>query len=333
MSTLIRNGSGVSKHKDDERLQKWLVSLADNWKDPSINGEFHALAKEITRQVMEEFSFVDLTPHILESSNLDRDVHKIVFKELGGYTATTVSSGGRRQQFRLDKSRSVIWIPDEYENATVEVLEDDLREGNYGTIADIREGIRDALAHKKLARVMEELHRICNYSEDQANWDGTDSAAAGNSNFIYQPGSTIHPHALNYALRKVIGRTGRVVSIVGHPDYVLQIADFAGFLANEATPGQKEQLQQRGWIGKYRGANVIAVSEYEDKKYGNQVWDPYNIYIVGAGMAEIANIYGVEAVTDFEAMRSVRLIGGDQKYVVLSQDPQLKRGFRIQMDA
>lgn len=331
MSTLIRN-TGVTSEQD-KKLGKWLTHLADNWKDPAINAEFHALAREISRQVMESYEFYDITPAILEQTTLPRDTHKIVFRELKGYTATTVSAGGRRQQFRLDKTRTVTWIPDEYENATIEVYEEDLREGNYGSVADIREGIRDALIHKKLATVMEELHRICNFDEDVANWDGTDSAAAGNANFIYHPGATLNKHALNYALRKVIGRTGRVVSIVGHPDYLLQIADFPGFIPYEAIDDQRNQLQRRGWIGYYRGANVVTVSEYYDKKYNKKVWDPYNIYIIGDGMAEVATLYGIEAVSDFEPMRSVRLIGADQKYVVLSQDPQLKRGFRIQMDA
>lgn len=328
MSTLIRNGSGS---KEDKALAKWLKKLANNWKDPAINSEFHALAREITRQVMEEYNYYDITPYIFQSTTLPRDTHKIVFRDLKGYTATTVSAGGRRNQFRLDKTRTVVWIPDEYENATVEVWEEDVREGNYGSVADIRDGIRDALLFKKQARVMEELHRLCNQG-DVSDWDGTDTAA-GNENFIYNPGSTLNVHALNYAIRKVIGRTGGVVSIVGHPDYVLQIADFPGFLLNESTDKQKSQLQERGWIGKYRGANVVMVNTYIDQKdkYAQQLWDPYNIYVVGNGMAELATLYGIEAVTDFEAMRSVRLIGGDQKYVVLSQDPQLKRGFRIQM--
>ena len=327
MSTLIRNSNMGSK--EDKALAKWMKKLAANWKDPAINAEFHALAREITRQVMEEYTFSDITPYILQSTTLPRDTHKIVFKELGGYTATTVSAGGRRNQFRLDKSRSVIWIPDEYENATVEVWEEDVREGNYGSIADIREGIRDALLYKKQARVMEEVHRLCNQA-DVSDWDGTDTAA-GNENFIYNPGSTLNKHAVDYAIRKVIGRTGGVVSIVGHADYLLQIADFPGFLLNEGTDKQKAQLQERGWIGKYRGANVVIIPEYQEKKYAQRVWDPYNVYITGNGMAELATLFGIEAVTDFEAMRSVRLIGGDQKYVVLSQDPQLKRGFRIQM--
>ena len=327
MGTLIRNSNGGSK--EDKALAKWMKKLAKNWKDPAINAEFHALAREITRQVMEEYTFNDITPYILQSTTLPRDTHKIVFKDLKGYTATTVSSGGRRNQFRLDKTRSVVWIPDEYENATVEVWEEDVREGNYGSIADIREGIRDALLYKKQARVMEEVHRLCNQA-DVADWDGTDTAA-GNQNFIYNPGSTLNKHAVDYAIRKVIGRTGGVVSIVGHADYLLQISDFPGFLLNEGTDKQKSQLQERGWIGKYRGANVVTIPEYKDDKYAQQVWDPYNVYIIGNGMAELATLFGIEAVTDHEAMRSVRLIGADQKYVVLAQDPQLKRGFRIQM--
>ena len=336
MGTLIRDMQGTD-NKEDQKLQRWLTHLADNWKDPAINAEFHALAREISRQIMKEYSFYDITPYIFVQTNLPRDTHKIVFRDLKGYTATTVSAGGRRQQFRLDKTRSVIWIPDEYDNATVEVYEEDLREGNYGSVADIRAGIRDALLHKKLATVMEELHRICNSTEDLAGTvtDGTavsTTGAVGNQNYLYNPGSNLNKAAIDFAIRKVIGRTGRVVSIVGHPDYLLQIADLPGFIANrEAIDDQRNQLQRRGWIGYYRGANVVLVSEYYDEKYNKQVWDPYNIYIVGDGMAEIATLYGIEAVSDYDAMRSVRMIGADQKYVVLSQDPQLKRGFRIQM--
>jgi len=317
----------------DAKLEKQLKRLAEDFKNPEMNGAWHAFAAEITRQAMDEFRYVDLTPLILKSTTLPRNATRIVFKDLDGFTATTVSAGGIRQSFRLKKSRSIVYIPDEYENATIELYQEDIINGNYGSVASIREGIRDILAKKKMAKVLNELHTYVN-GDDIVDVDGTYGYTdAGNENYIYTGGYELDKGTLDFALRKVIARTGGVKAIVGHADYLLPICDFTGFLANEATPGQKEELQKRGWIGQYRGANVITIPEFQDDKYGRYTWDTNNVYIIGDRMGEIANIYGIEAVSDFQAMRSVRFVGGDQKYVVLAQDPELKRGFRIQMGA
>ena len=329
---VIRHRNQVTE--SDVKLERQLQLLAKEWKNPDMDGVWYAFAAEITRQAMETYRFVDLTPLILRSTTLPRNAHFIVFKDLLGYTATTVSAGGTRQAFRLKKTRTRQPIPDEFENATIELYQEDIINGNYGSVASIREGIRDALAKKKMATVLNELHTYVNTDDVAGDVDGTYGyTASGNQNYLYTGSYTLDKNVVDVAIRKDIARAGAVRAIIGHPDYLLPICDFSGFLANEATPGQKEELQRRGWIGTYRGCNVITIPEYYDDKYNRYTWDTNNVYIIGDRMGEIANIYGIEAVTHFEAMRSARFIGGDQKYVVLAQDPELRYGFRIQMGA
>jgi hypothetical protein len=121
---------------------------------------------------------------------------------------------------------------------------------------------------------------------------------------------------------------GGVFSIIGHATKVNPIMKFTTFQA--IMPEQlKLDYWRSGFIGLYRGANIVKLPTVADKKYDIAPTDPNSVFVMGAGLGEIAQIRGVTAMTWDDPARDVQFISAQHKYVVLTWQP--KGGFRIRL--
>lgn len=306
----------------DKELVEMLKSI--DWRDPGSESDRYVFAKEIVRQAQDLIDLVDPTPLMLNQTSYDPSVTNIKFTDVVGFEAHAVTAGGHKEAIRIDNEIVSMPIPRRYDHVTIEILKEDLQLGTYGSIAGIREGIADALMRKKINAVW----AACNdaiTSADMADWTGT---AAGNENYISLAGGALTEDALDHAIDKMDSDGGGVYSIIGHPTKVNPIVKFTTF--QTLMPERlKLDYWRTGYIGIYRGANIVKLPSVPDKKYDIAPTDAFAVFVLGAGLGEIAQIRGLTAMTWDDPARDVQFISAQHKYVVLTWQP--KGGFKIRM--
>lgn len=288
----------------DKELLEMMKSI--DWRNPSSEEDRYIFAKEIVRQAQDLVELVDPTPLLLDQKTYEPSVTNIKFKNVVGFEARAVTSGGYKEAVRVDNEIVSYPVPRRYDHVTLEFLKEDLELGTYDDIAAIREGIAEALLRKKINAV----------------WAACSGAiTSGDSNFISLAGGSLTEDALNTAIDTVDAYGGGVYSIIGHPTKVNAIASFTNF--QSIMPEQlKLDYWRSGFIGLYRGANVIKLPNVTDDKYGLAPTDANSVYVLGAGLGEIAQIRGLRADTWDDPQRDVQYISAQHKYVVITWQPQ-----------
>jgi hypothetical protein len=304
----------------DAELLDMMRSI--NWRNPASEEQRYLFAAEIVRQAEDLVTLVDPTPILLEQKTYEANVTNIKFKDVVGFEARTVTSGGHKEAIRIDNEIVSLPIPRRYDHVTIEMLTDDIEEGTYDDIAGIREGIAEALLRKKINTVWS----ACNDAITRSDVTG----GSGNDNLIMLSGGALTEAALDYAIDYVDAEGGGVYSILGHPTKVNPISKFTTF-QTIMPETQKLDYWRTGFIGLYRGASVIRLPSVVDKKYGIAPTDANSVFVLGAGLGEIAQIKGVRASTWPDESRNIQYISAEQKYVVLTWQP--KGAFRLQLYA
>lgn len=87
--------------------------------------------------------------------------------------------------------------------------------------------------------------------------------------------TTLDPVALNESIDMVTYRTGIRPVIIGDALLTGQITDFTGY-----SEVAKEEIRTQGYIGKYRGANIVALPEITDEMTGGIIFPKNRLYIV-----------------------------------------------------
>lgn len=303
----------------DKELLVMLQSI--DWRDPASESDRYMFAKEIVRQAEDLVQLVDPTPLMLNQTSYDPSVTNIKFTDVVGFEAKAVTAGGHKEAIRVDNEIVSMPIPRRYDHVTIEILKEDLELGTYGSIAGLREGIADALLRKKINAVW----AACNDAITSADLTGQ---STGNDNYISLPGGALTEDAVDYAIDKMDAEGGGVYSILGHPSKLNPISKFATF--QSIMPERlKLDYWRTGFIGLYRGANLVKIPAVVDKKYNIAPTDAYSVFVLGAGLGEIAQIRGMTASTWDDPARDVQFISAQHKYVVLTWQP--KGGFRIRL--
>jgi len=306
----------------EDKDKELLEMVADiDWRDPASESARYMFAKEIVRQAEDLVQLVDPTPLMLNQTSYGPEVTNIKFKDVVGFEAHAVTAGGHKEAIRIDNEIVSMPIPRRYDHVTIEILKEDLELATYGDIAGIREGIADALLRKKINAVW----AACNDAITSADITG---GATGNDNYISLAGGALTEEAVDYGIDKMADEGGGVYSILGHPSKVNPIVKFSTF--QTMMPERlKLDYWRTGFVGIYRGANIVKLPAVIDKKYGIAPTDSNSVFILGAGLGEIAQIRGMTASTWDDHARDVQFISAQHKYVVLTWQP--KGGFRIRL--
>jgi len=309
----------LSLEEKDKELLEMIKNI--DWRDPASESQRYLFAKEIVRQAEDLIDLVDPTPLMLNQTTYDIGVTNIKFKDVVGFEAHAVTAGGHKEAIRIDNEIVSMPIPRRYDHVTIEILKEDLQLSTYGDLAGIREGIADALLRKKINAVW----AACNDAITSTDLTGL---STGNGNYIALAGGSLTEAAVDYAIDKMDAEGGGVYSILGHSTKVNPISKFSNFqtMMPEAL---KLDYWRTGFVGLYRGANIVKLPSVIDKKYDIAPTDAYSVFVLGAGLGEIAQIRGVTAMTWDDPARDVQFISAQHKYVVLTWQP--KGGFRIRL--
>lgn len=305
-------------HEEDQKLAEAMKTI--DWRNPAHAEQRYMFASEIVRQASDLVSLVDPTPLLLETRNYDPSVTNIKFKDVVGFEARSVTSGGYKETIRIDNEYVSLPIPRRYDHVTIEILKEDLEVGTYEDIANIREGIAEALLRKKINTVW----AACSDAITMTDVTG----GSGNDNLIRLSGGALTEAAVDYAIDFMDSDGGGVYSILGNPTKVNPIAKFTNFMT--IMPEQvKLDYWRTGFLGLYRGANIVKMPNVIDKKYELAPTDGNAVFVLGAGLGEVANIRGLRAETWDDPFRDVQFISAQHKYVVLTWQP--KGAFKIRL--
>lgn len=302
----------------DKELLDMMKSI--DWHNPSSDEQRYLFAKEIVRQAQDLVELVDPTPLMLDQKTYEPSVTNIKFKDVVGFEARAVTAGGYKERIQIDNEIVSLPIPRRYDHVTIEMLKEDLELGTYDDIAGIREGIAEALLRKKINAVW----TACNDAITMSDV----TLGSGNDNLIRLSGGSLTEAALDHAIDKMDSDGGGVFSIIGHPTKVNPIIKFTTF--QTIMPEQvKLDYWRTGFIGIYRGANIVKLPAVVDKKFGIAPTDEASVFVLGAGLGEVAQIRGLRADTWDDPDRDMQIISAQHKYVVLTWQP--KGAFRIRL--
>jgi hypothetical protein len=302
----------------DKELLDMMKSI--DWRNPNSEEQRYIFAKEIVRQAQDLVELVDPTSLMLDQKTYDPSVTNIKFKDVVGFEARAVTAGGFKEAIRIDNEIVSLPIPRRYDHVTIEMLKEDLELGTYDDIAGIREGIAEALLRKKINAVW----TACNDAITMTDITG----GSGNDNLIRLKGGALTESALDWAIDKMDSDGGGVYSIIGHPTKVNPIVKFSTF---QTIMPEKVKLDywRTGYVGIYRGASIVKLPAVVDKKYGIAPTDENSVFVLGAGLGEIAQIRGLRADTWDDPARDIQFISAQHKYVVLTWQP--KGAFRLRL--
>lgn len=310
--------ASINNPEQDQDLLNMVKSI--DWRNPASEADRYLFAKEIVRQAQDLVELVDPTSLMLEMKTYDPSVTNIKFKDVVGFEAHAVTAGGHKEAHRIDNEIVSLPIPRRYDHVTLELLKEDLELGTYGDIAGIRTGMAEALLRKKINAVW----TACNDAITMTDVTG----GGGNGNLIRLAGGALTEEAIDYAIDMMDSEGGGVFSIIGHPTKVNPIIKFSGFQAIMPET-VKQDYWRTGFIGKYRGANIVRLPSVVDKKYGIAPTDENSVFVLGAGLGEIAQIKGLKADTWDEPSRDIQFLSAQHKYVVLTWQP--KGAFRLRL--
>jgi hypothetical protein len=296
----------------DHELEAMMRNI--DWNSPADEMNRYLFASEIVNQATDLVELVDPTSLMLNTRNYDQGTTNIKIKDTAGYEAKTVTSGGYKETIRLDNEITSMPVPRRYDHVSLEFLKEDLEVGTYEDISDIRVGIAEGLLRKKINTVW----AACNDAITSAD-DAT--TGVGNENHWAVGASAIDEATLNAAIDRVDTYGGGAYSIIGAPEKVNAIASMSSF-QNIMPERAKLDYWRTGFLGIYRGARILKLPSLEDKKYNMSPTDKTNVFVVGAGFGEIANIRGVTASTWSNDKLDTQVISAQHKYVVFTYQPE-----------
>lgn len=244
-------GRGMDENKQRLEIMEAANDEArKNWDNPQYRAEF---AADLTESILLGFTYETLIDRWIETETTDFN-GRIFIREAAGLKAFYMARGGYIEASELVSEISE--IPRDMIGVHVWEFEDKF----LTNFAESAQTLRDLSIQRMDAEINRRVHTVL-----------AEAIPTTSPYYIATPG--VSKPAVDAAIRAVrdASRTGSVV-IVGRPGMVDQIADFDGF-GNETL----EEIRQRGVLGNYRGADIIALRNYKDEEGsaylpGNEMW-------------------------------------------------------------
>jgi hypothetical protein len=239
-----KSNRGADREALQAKIDRLNAEAAANWDNPTWRRE---MAQQVTETILEGFQHENLLSLMSTVENVPFD-GRVFVKETRGLRAFWTARGGYIEASTI-RSESME-IPRDMIGFHVYENEDKLRTGfaeTQSTLIDLGTQRLDAEVNLRALRLFQ--------------------AAIQPSSPYYVQGAGLSLPALNTAIREVADATlnGGQVVIVGRRTMTDQIADelisgnYAGFL-----PETNEALVQRGVLGTYRGARIVALRNFKD---------------------------------------------------------------------
>jgi hypothetical protein len=151
-----------------------------------------------------------------------------------------------------------------------------LAAGRYGTVADIRNMVKEELLGRKYATIWNTV--ISSISASDTNYN----------TYAYGASNQKKKDCLVSGLKWVNDIGNGAKAIVGRYSLLADITEFDGYA--ETT---KTQVDNSGYLGKFRGVPLIALNQYTDG-YGIRRIDADNVMIISNGTTKLAETQGLK---------------------------------------
>jgi hypothetical protein len=244
---------GRSQEENKNRLE--LMEAAneearEHWEDPQYRREF---AADLTESILMGFEYETLIDRWIDTERTDFN-GRIYIRESTGLKAFYMARGGYIEASEL--TTEISEVPRDMIGVHVWEFDDKF----LTNFAESAETLRDLSIRRMDAEVNRRVHTVL-----------SEAIPTGSPYFLSTPG--LSKPGLDAALAAVRDASDSgEVAIVGRPTMVDQIMDFDGF-GNET----KEEIRQKGVLGRYRGANIVSLKNYKDENNlpylpGNELW-------------------------------------------------------------
>jgi hypothetical protein len=257
---LVEQHKAVEKALNDE--------AKTNWDIPAWHKQ---VAADLASSLDYGFTFENLWTQYFDTQTVG-EFDRVSIRERRGLKVFYTARGGWIDETQL---RTELWeLPRDTLGFHVSEMEDKLRAGFATTIADIV-SLADARLDAEVNR------RIFT----------TLQTAVPSGSPYYSSGTALTPTILNDLIRNVKdaikpnGQFNVPVTIIGRAGMVDQISDFTGWL----HPAQ-EEIRQTGFLGRYRGCNVVELNNYTDED-GLSYIPANELWVFGGTVGKFA-LYG-----------------------------------------
>lgn len=237
-------GRSFEERKEAQELMERANEEArDNWENTQWRAEF---AAELTESILLGFEYETLIDRWIETERTDFN-GRIFIREETGLKAFWMARGGYIEASEL--TAEVSELPRDMIGVHVWEFEDKFVNDFANSARQLRDlSVRrmDSEVNRRVLEVLQE--------------------AIPSSSPYYVSNAGVSKPALDNAIRSVRDASleGNV-TIVGRSTMVDQIADFDGY-----SDETKEEIRQKGVLGRYRGANIVTLKNYKDEE-----GDPY----------------------------------------------------------
>jgi hypothetical protein len=271
----------------------------DNWHSDSWRRQVAADLEEVL-----DYGFTSqaLFPGYIDVETVG-EFDRPVLRERRGLKVFSTAIGGHIDESTM---RDEVWeVPRDQMGFHVSELTDKLRAGFSATIAD--------LSDKGAMRLDAEVNRrLLSLAQ----------AAVPDTSEYYTASVGLTKAELDAMLRGVRdairpdGQGPVPVTIMGRAAMIDKISDFEGF-TNQPIYGDAalEEIRQRGYLGTYKGANVVQLINYADEEGASYI-DANELWVMG-GRAGKFVLYGGtqvsfwdERTVDYTHLRARRSVGG-----------------------
>lgn len=244
-------GNTLEERQSAQELMEQVNEEArENWDDNQWRSEF---AAELTESILLGFEYETVLDRVIETERTDFN-GRIFVRETGGLKAFWMARGGYIEASEL--TEEVSEVPRDMIGVHVWEFEDKL----INNFAESAQTLRDLSIRRMDAEVNRRLFTLL-------------QEAIPTGSPYYAADAGLSKPALDNAIRNVrdASLSGEVV-IVGRPTMTDQITDFDGY-----SDETKEEIRQKGVLGRYRGADIISLRNFKDednKPYypGNELW-------------------------------------------------------------
>ena len=272
MSATKKLVDALGRTADERREINELMEAAnqeaqENWEDPKWRQEF---AAELTESILLGFEYETVLDRFIEVERTDFN-GRIFIREATGLKAFWMARGGYIEASELTSETSE--VPRDMIGVHVYEFEDKL----ITSFAETAQTLRDLAVRRLDAEVN---RRVLTLLQE----------AVPNGSPYFQSAPGLGKAALDNAIRGVrdSSQSGEV-TIVGRPTMTDQIMDFDGY-ADEA----KEEIRQRGVLGRYKGATIVSLKNYKDEE--NQPYIPGNeLWVISRDVGKFAFYGGLKS--------------------------------------
>lgn len=272
MSATKKLVDALGRTADERRELNELMGKAneearENWDNPKWRADF---AAEMTESILLGFEYETVLDRFIETERTDFN-GRIFIREATGLKAFWMARGGYIEASELTAETSE--VPRDMLGVHVYEFEDKL----VNSFAETAQTLRDLAIRRMDAEVNRRVLTLI----QEAIPDGSP---------YYHAAPGLGKPALDMAVRQVRDASGSgEVVIVGRPTMTDQIADFEGF-SDEA----KEEVRQRGVLGRYKGADIIALKNYKDED-GTPYIPGNELYVISRDVGKFAFYGGLKS--------------------------------------